>query len=65
VLRLLDERLAVETRPEVIKSLEFTGGLMRTPEIREGRQLVREYRGAKFVRDAPRGRTGARNSPVQ
>ena len=56
VLQLLDERLAVETRREVIESLEFTSGLMRTPEVREGRQLVREYRGAKFIRDAPRGR---------
>ena len=60
VLRLLDERLAVETRPKVVESLEFTGGLMRTPEVREGWQLVRAYRGAKFVRDAPRGRTAGK-----
>lgn len=57
VLRLLDERLAVETRPKVIESLEFTSGLMRTPEVREGQYLVRNYRGTKFSRYASRSRT--------
>ena len=57
VLRLLEERLTAETRPKVIESLQFMSELMRTPEVREGRQFVREYRGVKFVRDVPRGRT--------
>ncbi len=55
-LKLLDERLSVETRPAVIESLEFTAGLMRTPEVVEGLYLVREYRGCKFMREAPRDR---------
>lgn len=52
---MLDARLAVETRPTVREELEFVAGLMRTPEVRDGDKLVREYRGVRWVRDAPRG----------
>ena len=56
VVQLLDERLAAEKRPEVIESLRFNTGLARAPEVREGRYLVREYHGIRYLRDAPRGR---------
>jgi hypothetical protein len=57
---MVGDRLAVENRPELREELEFVAGLMRTPEVREGHHLVGDYRGVRFVRDAPRGRTAGK-----
>ena len=57
---MLDARLTVETRPPVREELEFVAGLMRTPEVRDGDKLVREFRGVQWVRDVPRGCTAGK-----
>lgn len=51
-LPLLESRLGVEDRPEVIDTIRWTLGLMRTTPIIRGKSEERHYDGAVFVRGA-------------